>query len=57
MKTIRAKDLTKNNILVEDFNKTRVFEVRESRRGSIIAWVDEGIRMKFFKPLDVLVIE
>lgn len=59
MKTIRAKELTKEFTLIEsDNSRVKIDRVDITRRGSIMLWVgDEGATIKFYDPLDVVVVE
>lgn len=56
MRTIRAKDLTVNSILSELNEKVQRVDI--TRRGNIMVWLGEdGTELKFFNPMDVVVIE
>lgn len=59
MKTIRAKDLIKENIIIETNNeRLKIEKLDITRRGSIMIWTGvDGCTMKFYNPNDVLVIE
>lgn len=59
MRTIRAKELTKDLIIVEDNNdRVKIDRVDVTRRGSIMLWVgNDGSTVKFYDPLDVVVVE
>lgn len=56
MKTIRAKELTANVVLTE--SNTKVQRVDITRRGNVMVWLGEdGTELKFFDPMDIVVIE
>ena len=59
MRTIRAKELTKEQIIIEDNNdRTKIDRIDVTRRGSIVLWTgDEGASVRFYNPLDVVVVE
>lgn len=59
MKTIRARELTKDLVIVEDNNdRTKIARIDVTRRGSIMLWVgNDGATVKFYNPLDVVVVE
>ena len=59
MKTIRARELTKEQIIIEDNNdRTKIDRVDVTRRGNIVLWTgDEGASVRFYNPLDVVVVE
>ena len=59
MKTIRAKELIKNQIIIESNNdRLKVSRVDVTKRGNIMLWTGpEGATLKFYNPMDVLVIE
>ena len=59
MKTIRAKELTKEQIIIEDNNdRTKIDRIDVTKRGSIILWTGiEGASIRFYNPMDVVVVE
>ena len=59
MRTVRARELTKDLIIIEDNNDhVKIDRVDVTRRGSIMLWLGEdGSSVKFYKPLDVVVVE
>lgn len=59
MRTIRARELTKDLIIIEDNNDhVKIDRVDVTRRGSIMLWLGEdGSSVKFYDPLDVVVVE
>ena len=59
MKTVRARELTKEQIIIEDNNdRTKIDRIDVTRRGNIVLWTgDEGASVRFYSPLDVVVIE
>jgi|688.fasta_scaffold2691348_2 hypothetical protein len=59
MKTIRARDLTEKSVIISDDNEhIKVDKVDVTRRGNIMTWLgEEGLELKFFNPMDILVVE
>ena len=59
MKTIRARELTKEQIIIEDNNdRTKIDRVDVTRRGNIMLWTGiEGASVRFYDPMDVVVVE
>ena len=59
MKTVRARELTKEQIIIEDNNdRTKIDRVDVTRRGNIMLWTGiEGASIRFYDPMDVVVIE
>ena len=57
MKTIRAKELTKNCVIWINNVREIIDQVDITRRGNVMVWLNDGERIKFFDPLDVVVIE
>ena len=59
MKTIRARELTKEQIIIEDNNdRTKIDRVDVTRRGNIVLWTGiEGASVRFYDPMDVVVVE
>ena len=59
MKTIRARELTKEQIIIEDNNdRIKIDRVDVTKRGSIMLWTGiEGASIRFYDPMDVVVVE
>ena len=59
MKTVRAKELTKEQTIIEDNNdRTKIDRVDVTRRGNIMLWTGiEGASVRFYDPMDVVVVE
>ena len=59
MKTIRARELTKEQIIIEDNNdRTKIDRIDVTRRGNIVLWTGiEGASVRFYDPMDVVVVE
>ena len=59
MKTVRARELTKEQIIIEDNNdRTKIDRVDVTRRGNIVLWTGiEGASVRFYDPMDVVVVE
>lgn len=59
MKTLRAKELTKDLIIIEDNNEhVKIDRIDVTRRGNIMCWLGEdGVMVKFYNPMDVVVVE
>ena len=51
MRTIRAKELSKNHVIIDENNtKVRIDSIDQTRRGSIVLWVgDNGTSIRFYE--------
>lgn len=58
MKTIRAKDLTIDSIIIENTGRIMINKLDITRRGNIMLWIgNDGATVKFYNPMDVVVVE
>lgn len=59
MRTIRARELTKDQTIIEDNNdRTKIERVEVTNRGNIMICSGVyGSSIKFYNPMDVVVIE
>lgn len=58
MKTIRAKELTIDSIIIENTDRIMISKLDITRRGNIMLWIgSDGATVKFYKPMDVVVVE
>ena len=58
MKTLRARELVKDQTLILENERWKIDRVDITKRGNIALWLGEGGHtVKFFKSLDVVVIE
>lgn len=58
MKTIRAKELTIDSIIIENTDRIMISKLDITRRGNIMLWIgNDGATVKFYNPMDVVVVE
>lgn len=58
MKTIRAKDLSTENQIIEYNDVKPINKIDVTRRGNIMLWLGkEGTELKFYNPLDIVVVQ
>ena len=59
MKTIRAKELTIDSIIIENTDRIMISKLDITRRGNIMLWIigNDGATIKFYNPMDVVVVE
>lgn len=58
MKTLRAKELYKNDVIIENDNKFRIVKIEHNNKGIVEVWLGRnGQQTKLFKPNDVVLIE
>ena len=58
MKTLRARDLVKDQTLILENERWKIDRVDVTRRGNIAIWLgDGGHTVKFLNSLDVVVVE
>lgn len=58
MRTIRAKELTTESIIIESNDRITISKLDITRRGNIMLWIgNDGATIKFYNPMDVVVIE
>ncbi len=58
MKTIRAKELTIDSIIIENTGRIVINKLDITRRGNIMLWIgNDGATIKFYNPMDVVVVE
>jgi hypothetical protein len=58
MKTIRANQLFKNDVIIEKDNKFRVVKIDLNVKGDVEVWLGRnGQQAKYFSPNDVVIIE
>jgi hypothetical protein len=58
MKTLRAKELYKNDVIIENDDRFRVVKINLDVKGDIEVWLGRnGQQAKYFSPNDIVIIE
>lgn len=58
MKTIRAKQLFKNDVIIEKDNRFRVVKIDHNVKGDVEVWLGRnGQQTKYFNPNEIVIIE